>query len=563
VPASGLDENPGDFPTTGNLRIHAAFSLHADDGEGRLAIVQVPSNMQRFVGLPIGKTVRFALLDDLVMFFGHRLFPGYTVNERTLFKVTRDADVGVDEDRDDDFIAAMEEVLVNRQNSWPVRLSISADSEELQSRIALALGLGENDVYPMEGPIDLKGFMELANLSGFERLRFPVRQVRPPFVVSEDNTVWDEIRKRDIVLHLPYESFSPVVDFVETAATDPAVIAIKMTLYRTSGDSPIVKALTRAARSGKQVTAVVELKARFDEEQNIAWSSRLEQAGAIVVYGAARLKVHAKAILVVRREEDGLARRYVHLSTGNYNDRTARLYGDLSLFTANPTICAETGLFFNMITGLSALSELRHMSMAPFDLKRRIVSMIDRESERSSPESPGLIAAKMNSLCDREIIDALYRASRAGVKIMLNVRGICQLVPGLKGLSENITVVSVIGRYLEHARICYFRNGGAEELYLSSADWMTRNLDKRIELLFPVYGDEASERVYDLLMAYFLDNAKARALVSSGHWHRVNAAEGEARFSVQEYFHEDSGRRLERANVATEERVLQVRRRAP
>ncbi len=563
VPASGLDDGPGDFPTTGNLRIHAAFSLHADDGEDRLAIVQVPSNMQRFVSLPIGKSVRFALLDDLVMFFGHRLFPGYTVRERTLFKVTRDADVGVDEDRDDDFVAAMEEVLVNRQNSWPVRLSISADSEELQSRISLALGMGDTDVYPLDGPIDLKGFMELANLAGFERLRFPVRQARPPFVVSEDNTVWDEVRKRDIVLHLPYESFSPVVDFVETAASDPAVIAIKMTLYRTSGDSPIVKALTRAARSGKQVTAVVELKARFDEEQNIAWSSRLEQAGAIVVYGAARLKVHAKAILVVRREEDGLARRYVHLSTGNYNDKTARLYGDLSLFTANPTICAEAGLFFNMITGLSALSELRHLSMAPFDLKRRIVSMIDREAERSSPESPGLIAAKMNSLCDKEIIDALYRASRAGVKVMLNVRGICQLVPGLKGLSENITVFSVIGRYLEHARICYFRNGGAEELYLSSADWMTRNLDKRIELLFPVYGDEARERVYDVLMAYFLDNAKARSLVSSGHWHRVKAAEGEARFSVQEYFHEDSNRRLERANAATEDRVLQVRRRAP
>jgi len=553
-----------EFPTTGNLRIHAAFLLRAPDGgEERLAIIQVPSNLGRFVRLPMGSGVRFALLDDLVMEFGHRLFPGYAVRERTLFKVTRDADIGVDEDRDDDFVAAMEEVLVNRQNSWPVRLSISADSEALESMIKAAMGLGDDDVFTLSGPIDLKGFMELADLKGFDRLRFKSRSPRSPLALSEDNTIWDEMRKRDIVLHLPYESFQPVVDLVEAAAADPAVLAIKATLYRTSGNSPIVKALTRAARSGKQVTAVVELKARFDEERNIAWASRLEQAGAIVVFGAARLKVHAKAMLVVRREEDGLVRRYVHLSTGNYNDKTARLYGDLSLFTANQTICAETGSFFNMITGLSALTELRHLSMAPFDLKHRIISMIEREAERSSPESPGLIAAKMNSLCDKDIIDALYRASKAGVKVLLNVRGICQLVPGVKGLSESIRVVSVIGRYLEHARICYFRNGGAEELYMSSADWMPRNLEKRIELLFPVFGEEARDRVYDALMAYFLDNAKARELGPSGHWHRVKPAEGESRFSVQEYFYEDAVKRHEREDMASEDEVLQVRRSPP
>ncbi len=555
---------PADFPTTGNLRIHAAFLLRSPgDGAERLAIIQVPSNLGRFVRLPLGVGVRFALLDDLVMDFGHRLFPGYTVEERCLFKVTRDADIGVDEDRDDDFIAAMEEVLVNRQNSWPVRLSISADSEELEARLTTALGLTTEDVYMISGPIDLKGFMELSSLKGFDKLRFRARNPSLPFSLTEEHSIWDEIRNRDLVLHVPYESFQPVVEFVESAASDPAVIAIKMTLYRTSGDSSIVKALTQAARAGKQVTAVVELKARFDEERNIAWASRLEQAGAIVVFGAARLKVHAKAILVVRREEDGLVRRYVHLSTGNYNDKTARLYGDLSLFTANQTICAETGSFFNMITGLSALTELRHLSMAPFDLKHRIISMIDREAERSSPESPGLIAAKMNSLCDKEIIDALYRASQAGVKVLLNVRGICQLVPGLKGLSENISVISVVGRYLEHARICYFRNGGAEELYMSSADWMPRNLEKRIELLFPVFGEEARERVYDTLMSYFLDNTKARALGSNGHWHKVRQAEGEERFSAQDYFYDESVKRRERADVASEDKVIQVRRSAP
>ncbi len=564
VPLDDDSGAPGKFPTTGNMRLHAAFLLRNEiDSQERLAIVQVPANIPRFVRLPLGDTVRFALLDDLVMAFGHRLFPGYAVRERCLFKVTRDADAGVDEDRDDDFIAAMEEVLVNRQNSWPVRLSISADSEELEARLAKALGLESGDVYPFDGPIDLKGFMEIADLKGFDHLRYPVRQAISPVVFSEENTVWDEIRKRDLVLHLPYESFIPVVEFIESAASDPSVIAIKMTLYRTSGDSPIVKSLTRAAQAGKQVTVVVELKARFDEERNIAWASRLEQAGAIVVYGAARLKVHAKAVLIVRREEDGLAGRYAHLSTGNYNDRTARLYGDLSLFTANQAICADVGSFFNMITGLSALTELHHLSLAPFDLKRRIISMIVREAERSSPETPGMIAAKMNSLCDKDIIDALYRASKAGVKILLNIRGVCQLIPGLKGLSENITVISVVGRYLEHARICYFRNGGAEELYLSSADWMPRNLEKRIEILFPVYGEEAKDRVYDALMSYFLDNVKARVLGPTGHWRRVKAVEAEDSFSVQDYFYEDSVRRYERSDVVSEDKVLQVRRVAP
>lgn len=569
IPLASEGEPSQGFPAIGNLRIHAAFLLRPATGEGsetpedRLAVIQVPSNLPRFIRLPSGAGVRYALLDDMVMEFGPRLFPGYETREKTLFKVTRDADIGVDEDRDDDFIAAMEEVLVNRQNSWPVRLSISSDSERLEALLSRLLGLSPDDVYEMAGPIDLKGFLEIADLKGFDRLRYKARAPRQAMALSEDNTIWDEIRKRDVVLHLPYESFQPIVDLAEAAAADPAVIAVKATLYRTSGDSPVVRALTKAARAGKQVTVVVELKARFDEERNIAWASRLEQAGAIVVYGAARLKIHAKALLVVRRDEDGLLRRYAHLSTGNYNDRTARLYGDLSIFTVSDALCAELGSFFNMITGLSALTDLRHLSMAPFDLKRRILAMIEREAERSSPETPGFIAAKMNSLCDKDIIDALYRASRAGVKILLNVRGICQLIPGLKGLSENIRVVSIVGRYLEHARILYFRNGGAEELYLSSADWMPRNLERRVELLFPVFGEEAKERVYDALQSYFLDNAKARELGPSGHWKRVKPVEGEARFAVQDYFYEDAGRRLERASVDSEDTVIQVRRTAP
>ncbi|MDX9959719.1 MAG: polyphosphate kinase 1, partial [Spirochaetia bacterium] len=326
---------------------------------------------------------------------------------------------------------------------------------------------------------------------------------------------------------------------------------------------PIIKALTKAAQAGKQVTAVVELKARFDEERNMAWASSLEQAGAIVVYGVARLKVHAKMCLMVRREEDGLVRRYAHLSTGNYNDRTARLYGDISYFTANPGICEDVGACFNMLTGVSAVMRLMVLSMAPFDLKRRILGMIKREEERSTPEVPGFIAAKMNGLTDIDIIKALYQASSAGVRILLNVRGVCLLVPGVKNRSENIKVVSIVGRYLEHARIYYFRNGGSEELFLASADWMPRNLERRIEVMFPVCGEQARERVYDLLMSYFVDNRQARILTASGVWKHVQPSDGEESFSAQDYFQEEARSRRVGSSLADHGQILPVRRRAP
>ncbi|MCX7023164.1 MAG: polyphosphate kinase 1 [Spirochaetes bacterium] len=528
------------FPSTGNLRIHAAFLLEPDDGIGdpagrRLAIVQVPHNVERFV--PVASddgTTRVALLDDIVLAFGHSLFPGYSARERILFKVTRDADIGVDEDRDDDFVAAMEEVLVNRQNSWPVCLAVSEGSAELRDMLRDAVGLSEGDVYGMAGQIDLRSFMELSQVKGFDSLRFPPAKPAETGAFSGERSVWDEILKRDILLHVPYESFSPVIRFVEEAAFDPAVLAIKMTLYRTSGDSPVVKALTAAARNGKQVTVVVELKARFDEARNIAWAGRLEQAGAIVVYGLARLKVHAKAILVIRREDDGSILRYAHLSTGNYNDRTARLYADLSLFTVNEAVCYDVGLFFNAITGVSDMREFRTIAVAPFGLKRRIISMIDREAERSTRENPGLIMAKMNALADVDVVEALYRASSRGVRVLLNVRGVCVLVPGVPGLSENVTVVSVVGRVLEHARAFHFRNGGAGETYLSSADWMPRNLDRRIELLFPVFDERARARVRDVLESYFRDTRKARVLMPSGEWRKAKPADGAEPFSAQD-----------------------------
>jgi polyphosphate kinase len=457
----------------------------------------------------------------------------------------------------------MEEVLEGRQNSDAVRLTYSGESETIAERLRLTLGLTTDDVYRLPGPMDLRGFMELAfgdylKAEAAARLRDPAQPPVESLEIPEGSTVWEELKKESRLLFLPYESFDPVVRFVDTAADDPSVLAVKMTLYRTSGDSPIVKALTRAARNGKQVAVLVELKARFDEERNIAWASRLEHAGAIVVYGVARLKVHAKAALVVRREEDGSVRRYLHLSTGNYNDRTARLYSDLSLFTADETLCREASIFFNMITGYSAVQELKRLAVAPFDVKSRLVGMIAREAQRSTPESPGLIMAKLNSLADADVVEALYKASKAGVKIQLNIRGICTLIPGLKGLSENITVVSVVGRYLEHARIIYFRNGGAEEVYLSSADWLTRNLEKRIELMFPVADDPIRHRVRDILNAYFKDDAKAHRLGPDGHWSRTRPRDGEKPYSAQAAFYADVKRRRALEEAPQEE--MQVRR---
>jgi polyphosphate kinase len=578
-------EEGGPFPATGNLRVHAAFSLArqaetegeslrageegaGESGSERLAIVQVPPNLERFVRLPMeGSGQRLALLDEVVAAFGSRLFPGWSVRERLIFKIARDADAGVDEDRDDDFVAAMEEILVGRQNSWPVRLIVSSDSPDLARRVRLALGLDAADLITVPGPVELRHFMDLAgseSVAGnpaYAKLRYEPWPPVSVFELPEDSSIWEEIAKGDRLLHVPYESFDPVIGFIEAAADDPSVLAIKITLYRTSGNSPVVRALTRAARNGKQVAAIVELKARFDEERNIGWANRLEQAGAVVSYGAARLKVHAKAALVVRREDDGSIRRYLHLSTGNYNDRTARLYADLSLFTANEDLCREASIFFNTLTGYSAVQELRLLASAPFDLKKRLLFLIERETQRSSPEAPGLIMAKLNSLTDIDVIDALYRASAAGVRVMLNVRGVSLLVPGAPGLSENIMVVSVVGRYLEHARIIHFRNGGNEEVYLSSADWMTRNLEKRVELLFPLLEQGTRNRAREILAAYFKDDTKARSLDSKGVWTRKKPVEGPG-FSAQESFYR-AALRIRKLVDEPPAGELEVRRRLP
>ena len=492
--------------------------------EPLLAIVQVPPSLERVVYLPTtdADIVAFTFLEQVILSEAYQLFPGFTVTEQCLFRVTRDADFGVDEERDEDFVEAMEQVIETRDRSDVVRLNINRGSQRLRQILTDALSLEEDEVYESADPLELRNLMDVVSIDGFNELRDPVWKSLPSPWVDEEEAIWDSIRKRDILLHHPYESFDPVVRMVQEAADDPQTLAIKMTLYRTSGNSPIIKALERAAENGKQVSVLVELKARFDEERNIGWAQRLERAGVIVIYGVARLKVHAKAMLIIRRERDGV-RRYVHLGTGNYNDKTAKLYTDLGLMSCDETLCYEVGRFFNAITGYSVIPGLQKLAMAPVGMKRRLIELIRREGSRATGGGSGLIIAKMNSLADPEVIDALYEASQVGVEIRLNIRGICMLVPGIPGVSENISVVSIVDRYLEHSRAFYFDNGGSAEVYLSSADWMPRNLEKRVEVMFPVENPDIRRRLRRILDLFFQDTTKAHRLLSDGSWRRISA----------------------------------------
>ena len=538
-------EDEGPLPTIGNYSLYVAFLLGGADlnpGEERISIIHIPPVLERIIWLPAEGTpgapgpVCWALLEDLVQTWGSYLYPGFKVTESLVFKVNRDADFSVDEKRDEDFIEAMEEVLEGRGRSMPVRLVYNPGSVKVRDFMARRLFLEEDDLYEVAGPLNLGSLYDFVMVRGFDHLREKPWRIYSNPAFPEDQSIWDSISQGDIVLHLPYQSFDPVVRFFEEAASDPQVAAIKTALYRTSGDSPIIRALEQASLAGKHVTAVVELKARFDEGRNISWANRLEKAGVIVVYGLAHLKVHAKATVVMRREYDRI-KRYVHLSTGNYNDRTAKYYEDISLFSAREDIAYDAGLFFNMITGYSAVQTMSKLVIAPTALKRRLLELIARETNRARPEAPGRIMAKMNALADPEIIRALYRASQAGVEVLLNVRGICMLIPGVKGLSENIRVVSVIDRYLEHSRIYYFANGGAEEIYLASADWMPRNLERRVELMFPLLQESSRKNVFEILSAYFRDNCQARLLDSTGAWKRLEPAPYEEPFRVQAYLH--------------------------
>jgi polyphosphate kinase len=576
---------PGEpLTTVGNLALHAAFLLDqvdpgkvswpedASDIEANtppvapVALVRIPGSLDRIVYLPHrdGKTVAFTFLEQIIVAEGEQLFPGYTVRESCLFRVTRDADLGVDEERDEDFVEAMEQVLETRQRSGPVRLSINRRSERLREMIVDALGLEKQEVYLCPDPLELDPLMKLAGIDGYEHLRNELWRPQPSAAIDPELPVWESLRRRDVLVHLPYETFDPVVRLIREAAEDEDTLAIKITLYRVSGDSPIARALEAAAQRGKQVTVVVELKARFDEQTNIGLAQRLERAGAIVIHGIARMKVHAKALLVTRRTARGVE-RYVYLSTGNFNDRTATLYGDTGIFSAREQLASEVGLFFNALTGYSVIPGLRKLVLAPGSLRTRLLELIRREGSRSGGsgggggQNKGLIMAKMNSLVDPDLIQALYVASRQGVRILLNVRGICMLVPGVEGVSTGIRVVSVVDRYLEHSRIFYFDNDGAGEMYLASADWMPRNLDKRVELMFPVEDPDIRRRLREALDLYFADTCKAHQLKPDHSWERVTPKRKAPVLRAQEELYR---RTLERARGdETESRqMFKVRR---
>ena len=524
------------FPYISDLSLNLAVLVRDPSSQKVLfARVKVPPLLPRFVALPDGEG--YVPLEDVIANNLDRLFPGMEVVAHHAFRVTRNADVEVDSDGAEDLLQALEEELGKRRFSPAVRLEIEAGTPALvRDFLVRELGLGADDVFEVTGPLALSGLWDLYAIDRPDLKDEPFQSTTHPDVAGPDDDVADlfaVLRERDVLVHHPYESFTRSAQaFVEQAAEDPAVLAIKQTLYRTSGDSPVVAALAEAARAGKQVVVIVEIKARFDEKANIAWARRLERAGCHVVYGVVGLKTHCKLCLVVRGEDEGL-RRYVHCGTGNYNPKTARLYEDLGLLTADERVGADASDLFNYLTGYSRQTRYRSLLVAPHGMRERLVAMIEREADVSSPDDPGRVAMKVNSLTDEGIIEALYEASRRGVRVDLLVRGICALRPGVPGLSETVKVRSILGRFLEHSRIFYFRNGGAEELYIGSADMMHRNLDRRVEVLASVRAPALRDRLKSLLDRAFHENSSVWVLGADGCWKRLVPDDGDVEVNLQ------------------------------
>jgi polyphosphate kinase len=538
------------FPQLANLSLNLAILLGPPEGEDqpRLAVVQVPAGLRRLVRPLGGDGNTYVLLEEIIRAELAALFPGQNILEASSFRIARDAEMELDEEGGRDYLEAIEDELRKRRLSRVVRLEVEQGmGDTLLGILVQRLEIEVPDVYYVRGPLDVRALWPLVELPALEQLREPALKPQVPLDPRELSNIFGRITEGEILLHHPYESFDPVITFVSQAAADPDVLAIKQTLYRTSGDSPIVQALSRAAEAGKQVTVIVELMARFDEQSNIKWARSLEQSGAHVIYGIRGYKTHAKICLVVRRGPQGIE-RYVHMGTGNYNEKTARLYTDFGIMTADRAIGEDASAFFNALTGFSDPPRMKKLSMAPTTLRERFVRLIQREQRRAEEGQPAEIRAKMNSLVDEEMIRALYDASKAGVKIRLNVRGICCLRPGVKGVSDTIEVISVVDRFLEHSRVFHFRNGGEDEVYLASADWMPRNLDRRIELLFPV-APENRKKVLDVLDAMFQDNVKGRRLQADGTYRRRKNPRGDEAFRAQVHLYKQTQRALEKARA--------------
>ena len=537
------------FPQIASKTLNVIVSLDNPDTpeqENLMAVLPVPRSLPRIVEIapgsnaesrPASEPQKFIFLSEIIKLCAGDLFPGYRIKSSHAFRVTRNSDLYIDDEEADNLLKRIEEELRNLRRGAAVRLEIEAGAPEaVFTLLCENLALSPEYVFQLEGPLNLVRMMSLADFVDRPDLKYsPHTPVELPSLRAAAN-LFATMQEHDILLHHPYESFTPVVDFVQQAARDPGVLAIKQTLYRTSGDSPIISALIEASRNGKQVTALVELKARFDEANNIKWAKELEEAGVHVVFGLVGHKTHCKCSMIVRQEGEVL-RRYAHLGTGNYNPKTARLYTDLSLFTCNPEITSEVAQLFNSLTGFGRSPEFKHLLVAPFNLHSRIQELIANEAANAAAGKPARIIAKMNKLVDKVTMDNLYAASQAGVQIDLIVRATCCLVPGIKGLSENIRVRNIIGRYLEHARIYYFENGGSPLLYCGSADWMTRNFFRRVEALFPINDPDIKKRIVeDILPTELHDNVDARVLQSDGVYTLPTRKEGEPLVSAQKYF---------------------------
>lgn len=530
------------FPYISNLSLNlgiileplAEVKLKHLSLEPRFARIKLPPNVPRLIPINEEKT-KFAMLGEVIKANAHELFAGMKMLECHLFRVTRDADIEIREDEAGDLLRTMEAELHRRRFRFPIRLEIASSMPDEMSRyLASSIGLTEQDVYRIDGFLNIADMMLLYSL---ERPTLKDRPISPttPNILLEKKSVFEAIKQQDILLHHPYTSYNTVTDFINAAAEDQDVQAIKICLYRTGKDSPIVKALMHASQEGKQVTALVELKARFDEENNIEWAKRLENEGVHVIYGMRKLKTHSKVALVVRREESGL-KRYVHLATGNYNPTTSRIYTDLGLLTCDEKIGADASDLFNFLTGYSQQTEYRQLLVAPVNMREKLIGLIKRESEQKLLGNEARIIIKANSLTDIEIIHELYKASEIGVKISLIIRGICMLKPAIKGISENIRVISIVGRFLEHSRIFYFANGGQNEIFIGSADLMQRNLNRRVEVIVPIKDEKLRQTIKtEILDTYLQDNTNAKILLNDGNYEKKLPTDHKF-FNAQQHF---------------------------
>lgn len=546
------------FPLIRNksLNIGALLLKKGEEQVLDFATVQVPSVLPRIVQIPgEDETTTVILLEQIIERNIRKLFLNYDIVCAHPFRIMRNADLTIEEDEAEDLLKEIERQIKKRQWGQAIRLEVEAGMDErLLKIIERELAVGEEDIYEIDGPLDLTFLMKMYGMEGYDHLKKKEFVPQPNPGIRPDQNLFEQIKKGDILLHHPYQSFAPVVDFIRTAAKDPDVLAIKQTLYRVSGNSPIIAALAQAAENGKQVSVLVELKARFDEENNIVWARMLEKAGCHVIYGLVGLKTHSKITLVVRREEDGI-RRYVHLGTGNYNDATAKIYTDLGIFTCNEAVGEDATAVFNMLSGYSEPLSWNKLSLAPLWLKQRFLYLIHRETEHARRGNRGRIVAKMNSLCDRDMIEALYEASAAGVEIEMIVRGICCLKTGIPGVSEHIHVRSIVGNFLEHSRIFYFENDGRPEIYLGSADWMPRNLERRVEILFPVEDESLKKQVLHVLEAQLKDNVKAHILQSDGTYVKPSRR-GRSPYNYQDAFCEEAKEAAKQKDTAADERVF-------